>query len=90
MGVEVLSLNSWAKLCQYDTFKDLLCSGLTFHLKQNEVLRDVLQMGPVQAHSIESKAVRLEKVSDGCAQRGGEGVGWRRLVMAALRGEGRG
>ena len=62
LGMETLSLNSWARLCQYDTFKDLLGSGLTFHLKQNEVLRDIFQMGPAPLEVAESKAARLEKV----------------------------
>ena len=61
----MLYLDSWAKLCQYDMFKELLCSGLTFHLKQNEILRDILQMGPVPLHNIETKEARQEKVSGG-------------------------
>ena len=62
VGLEVLLLNSWGRLCQYNAFKDLLSSGLTCHLKRNEVLRDIFQMGPVPLQATESKAARLEKV----------------------------
>ncbi len=64
LGVEVLLLDSWAKLCQYNTFRDLLGPGMNTHLKQNDLLRDIFQMGPVPLHSVESKASKLERVSE--------------------------
>ncbi len=63
IGFEELPLNSWAKLCQYNGFKELLGSGMNAHLKQNDLLRDIFQMGPAPLHSVETKASRLERVS---------------------------
>ena len=62
-GLEVLSLNSWAKLIQYDSFRDLLGSGMKTHLTGNELLRDIFQMGPPPLVTVESKAAKLERVS---------------------------
>jgi hypothetical protein len=63
IGLEELPLNSWAKLCQYNNFKEMLGSGMDTHLKQNDLLRDVFQMGPAPLHAIQTKASRLERVS---------------------------
>lgn len=63
IGVEELPLDSWAKLCQYSSFKEMLGSGMNTHLKQNELLRDIFQMGLAPLLTVESKASRLERVS---------------------------
>ena len=63
IGIEELPLNSWAKLCQYNTFREILGSGINSHLKQNDLLRDVFQMGPAPLTSKETKSSRLERVS---------------------------
>ena len=63
IGLEELPLNSWAKLCQYNGFKEMLGSGMDTHLKQNDLLRDVFQMGPAPLHTTHTKASRLERVS---------------------------
>ena len=43
VSVETLSLDSWARLVQYDAFRDLLGSGMTLHLQNNELLRDIFK-----------------------------------------------
>lgn len=63
IGHEQLPLNTWVKLCQYNVFRELLGTGLTSHLQQNDLLRDIFQMGPAPLHYVESKATRLERVS---------------------------
>lgn len=65
IGVEELPLNSWAKLCQYNSFRELLGSGMNAHLQQNDLLRDIFQMGPAPLHTMHSRASRLERVSGG-------------------------
>lgn len=65
IGHEVLPLNSWAKLCQYNAFKELLGSGMNAHLHHNDLLRDIFQMGPAPVHCLPSRESRLERVS-GC------------------------
>lgn len=62
VGIETLSLDSWAKLIQYGAFKDLLGSGMNTHIQGNDLLREVFQLGPTPLVSRESiKASRLEK-----------------------------
>lgn len=63
LGMEVLSLDSWARVCQYNTFRELLGSGITSHFKLNELLRDIFQMGPAPIERVETKGSRLERVS---------------------------
>jgi hypothetical protein len=61
-GVELLPLDSWARLIQYNVFKELLGSGLKTHIQGNDLLRDIFQLGPAPAATVDSKASRLEKV----------------------------
>ena len=63
IGIEELPLNSWAKLCQYNAFRDVLGSGINSHLKQSDLLRDIFQMGPAPLSSKHTKSFRLERVS---------------------------
>jgi hypothetical protein len=60
-GVELLPLDSWARLIQYNVFKELLGSGLKTHIQGNDLLRDIFQLGPAPAATVDSKASRLEK-----------------------------
>ena len=60
----MLPLDSWAKLCQYSGFRELLGSGMNAHLHHNDLLRDIFQMGPAPLHTIQSKESRLERVSE--------------------------
>ena len=64
IGMEVLPLSSWAKLCQYNGFREVLGSGMNRHLQQNDLLRDIFQMGPAPQFTPQTKASRLERVSE--------------------------
>ncbi|BES87848.1 Interferon-related protein conserved region [Nesidiocoris tenuis] len=44
-GQESLSLDSWSKKKQYDTFCQVLGSGMNLHLSENYLLRDILDLG---------------------------------------------
>lgn len=46
-GRERLSLDLWSRKRQYDAFCDLLGSGMNHHLAENEVIRDIFELGPV-------------------------------------------
>ncbi|XP_073977899.1 interferon-related developmental regulator 1 isoform X2 [Rhodnius prolixus] len=54
-GQEALSLDSWSRKKQYDAFCQVLGSGMNLHLTENELLREVLELGeklaPVNAAS---------------------------------------
>lgn len=61
-GLEVLSLNSWSRLVQYDSFREILGSGMKTHLTENDLLRDIFQMGPPPLVTVETKAAKMERV----------------------------
>jgi hypothetical protein len=44
-GQESLSLDSWSRKKQYDSFCQVLGSGMNHHLTENDFLRQVLQLG---------------------------------------------
>lgn len=44
-GQEALSLDSWSRKKQYDAFCQVLGSGLNLHLRENDLLRDILELG---------------------------------------------
>lgn len=44
---ELVELNSWSKKIQYDVFCTVLESGCQTHLGENQLIRDILEMGPV-------------------------------------------
>jgi len=43
---ERLEINSWAVHKEYDTFCSLLGPGINTHLAENELIRDILHLGP--------------------------------------------
>lgn len=45
-GQEALILDSWSRRKQYDTLCQTLGSGLNLHLAENDLLREVFQLGP--------------------------------------------
>ncbi|XP_046854308.1 interferon-related developmental regulator 2-like [Xenia sp. Carnegie-2017] len=53
-GNETMNLVTWTQRRQYAAFKDLLGPGINLHLKENLLLRDVFDLGPVQ---LDTKAV---------------------------------
>lgn len=44
-GLETLSLDSWCRKKQYDTFCQVLGSGMNLHLSENDLLREVFELG---------------------------------------------
>ncbi|XP_053454531.1 interferon-related developmental regulator 2 isoform X3 [Nycticebus coucang] len=46
-GLEVLYMDSWARHRIYAAFKEVLGSGMRYHLQNNELLRDIFGLGPV-------------------------------------------
>jgi hypothetical protein len=60
-GVELLALDSWARLIQYGVLKELLGTGLKPHIQGNDLLREIFQLGPAPAITVDTKATRLEK-----------------------------
>lgn len=62
-GREVLELDTWSRKLQYDAFCQLLGSGMNLHLTANELLRDIFELGPVQATEdhIISKITKFER-----------------------------
>ncbi|XP_038266531.1 interferon-related developmental regulator 1 isoform X1 [Dermochelys coriacea] len=45
-GPERMYIDCWVKKQTYDTFKELLGSGMQYHLQSNEFLRNVFELGP--------------------------------------------
>lgn len=60
-GLEVLYVDSWARRRVYAAFKDVLGSGLHYHLQNNELLRDIFGLGPVLV--LDASALKACKVS---------------------------
>ena len=64
-GEEHLLLDSWTKKRQYSTLCHLLGPGMNTHLQENELVREIFQLGPVRLASETSKSrgSKLERVS---------------------------
>uniref|UniRef100_A0A8D1TJ15 Interferon-related developmental regulator C-terminal domain-containing protein n=1 Tax=Sus scrofa TaxID=9823 RepID=A0A8D1TJ15_PIG len=45
-GPERMYIDCWVKKRTYDTFKEILGSGMQYHLQSNEFLRNVFELGP--------------------------------------------
>ncbi|XP_004626477.1 interferon-related developmental regulator 1 isoform X1 [Octodon degus] len=45
-GPERMYIDTWVKKHTYDTFKEILGSGMQYHLQSNEFLRNVFELGP--------------------------------------------
>ncbi|XP_075230443.1 interferon-related developmental regulator 1 isoform X1 [Lycorma delicatula] len=44
-GQEMLSLDTWSRKKQYDAFCQILGPGMNLHLTENDLLRDILELG---------------------------------------------
>lgn len=64
-GQEVLVLDSWSRHKQYDSLCHVLGSGLNIHLTENELLRDIFQLGDrlILNELAVNKQTKLERVS---------------------------
>ncbi|KAM6436547.1 interferon-related developmental regulator 1 [Liasis olivaceus] len=45
-GPERMYIDCWVKKQTYDTFKEILGSGMQYHLQSNELLRNIFELGP--------------------------------------------
>ncbi|KAG8197893.1 hypothetical protein JTE90_020272 [Oedothorax gibbosus] len=45
LGEEILYIDNWCHKRQYDAFCQILGSGMNLHLKQNDLLREIFQLG---------------------------------------------
>ncbi|XP_053552673.1 interferon-related developmental regulator 2, partial [Bombina bombina] len=62
-GLEVMYVDSWVRRRTYNTFKEILGSGVRYHLQYNEVLRDIFSMGaPLVLDAAAIKANRISRV----------------------------
>lgn len=50
-GRERLTLDSWCKRRQYDAFCEVFGTGINNHLAENEVIRDIFNLGDVISHT---------------------------------------
>nr|CAG4643403.1 EOG090X0ARF [Ilyocryptus agilis] len=61
-GTEVLDIDSWGCKHQYDSFCQLLGSGMNLHLAQNELLRDIFNLGSPLLSDGTGNGVKVKKV----------------------------
>lgn len=63
-GRERLVIDSWCKKRQYDIFCQILGSGLNLHLSENDLLRDIFELGaPLSQENGVHKISKFERVS---------------------------
>lgn len=60
---EIIELNCWSKKIQYDVFCLVLESGCQIHLGENQLVRDVLDLGAVPINSVGDRKFRVSTVS---------------------------
>ncbi|KAL4655392.1 interferon-related developmental regulator 2-like [Arapaima gigas] len=60
-GVEVLYIDSWLRRRIYDTFKEVLESGVRHHLQYNQLLRDIFELGPPLVLDASAKANKISR-----------------------------
>ncbi|XP_029472804.1 interferon-related developmental regulator 1 [Rhinatrema bivittatum] len=60
-GPERMYIDSWVKKRTYDTFKELLGSGMQYHLQMNEFLRNVFELGPLVM--VDAATLKTMKIS---------------------------
>lgn len=61
---EIIELNCWSKKIQYDVFCMILESGCQIHLGENQLIRDILDLGPVplDINMLESRKSRVSLI----------------------------
>lgn len=62
-GNESLYLDNWVRRKEYETFKEILCTGLNSHLQQNEFIREMFDLGAPLLASDTSKRANLAGLS---------------------------
>lgn len=58
-GSESLYLDNWVRRKEYETFREILCTGLNSHLQQNEFIREMFDLGaPLVASEASRKSLQ--------------------------------
>uniref|UniRef100_A0A8C5N205 Interferon related developmental regulator 2 n=1 Tax=Leptobrachium leishanense TaxID=445787 RepID=A0A8C5N205_9ANUR len=60
-GLEVMYVDSWVRRRTYSSFKEVLGSGVRYHLQYNEVLRDIFSLGAPLV--LDAAAIKANKIS---------------------------
>ncbi|KAL9972754.1 hypothetical protein ACROYT_G019119 [Oculina patagonica] len=60
-GTEYMELHSWVQRRQYTALKDILGTGVTVHLQENDLLRDIFDLGPQVKPSEVEKTSRYQR-----------------------------
>ncbi|XP_075583934.1 interferon-related developmental regulator 1 isoform X1 [Pelecanus crispus] len=60
-GPERMYIDCWVKKQTYDTFKEILGSGMQYHLQSNDFLRNVFELGPPVM--LDAAALKTMKIS---------------------------
>uniref|UniRef100_UPI00359003BB interferon-related developmental regulator 2-like isoform X3 n=1 Tax=Myxine glutinosa TaxID=7769 RepID=UPI00359003BB len=60
-GSECISVDSWVRRRTYHAFREALGSGVCRHLQQNELVRDIFELGPPLL--LDGKSLRNSKLS---------------------------
>ncbi|XP_036595121.1 interferon-related developmental regulator 2 isoform X1 [Trichosurus vulpecula] len=60
-GLECMYVDSWVRRRAYAAFKETLGSGVLHHLQNNELLRDIFDLGPVLV--LDAAAMKASKIS---------------------------
>ncbi|XP_077970272.1 interferon-related developmental regulator 2-like [Styela clava] len=63
-ATEVLVIDSWTRKRQYEALRDIIGTGMNFHLRANEFLRDIFDLGPMLVQSntnTKSKRTHFER-----------------------------
>ncbi|XP_019402987.1 PREDICTED: interferon-related developmental regulator 2 isoform X2 [Crocodylus porosus] len=60
-GLECMYVDSWVRRRTYDAFKEVLGSGVRHHLQNNELLREIFDLGPPLV--LDAAAIKASKIS---------------------------
>uniref|UniRef100_A0A8D0G627 Interferon related developmental regulator 2 n=1 Tax=Sphenodon punctatus TaxID=8508 RepID=A0A8D0G627_SPHPU len=60
-GLECMYVDSWARKRTYHAFKEALGSGVRHHLQNNELLREIFELGPPLV--LDAAAIKASKIS---------------------------
>uniref|UniRef100_A0A8C8VIP7 Interferon related developmental regulator 2 n=1 Tax=Pelusios castaneus TaxID=367368 RepID=A0A8C8VIP7_9SAUR len=60
-GLECMYVDSWVRRRMYSAFKEVLGSGIRHHLQNNELLREIFDLGPPLV--LDAAAIKASKIS---------------------------
>ncbi|XP_056655537.1 interferon-related developmental regulator 1 isoform X2 [Monodelphis domestica] len=76
-GPERMYIDCWVKKQTYDTFKEILGTGMQYHLQSNEFLRNVFELGPpVMLDAATLKTMKISRF---------ERVGFKNILLGSKR-----